>query len=41
MSELWNASIEVFGTMGTAVLICALLFFIYISFEIYTDQRLK
>lgn len=41
MSELWNASIEVFGTTGTAILICFLLFVVYISFEIYTDQRLK
>ena len=41
MIEVWNASIGVFGTTGTAILICALLFFIYIAFEIYNDQRLK
>ena len=41
MSELWNASIEVFGTTGTAVLICFALFVVYIGYEIYTDQSLK
>ena len=41
MSELWNASIGVFGTTGTALLICFALFVVYIGYEIYTDQKLK
>ena len=41
MIEVWDASIELFGTTGTALLICFTLFVVYIGYEIYTDQSLK
>ena len=41
MIDVWDASIELFGTTGTAILICFTMLVVYIGYEIYTDQSLK